>query len=187
MIKTYDLTTGRWSFACNGVSILYWHYYNWAQSICGHFTCGSFGVWSLWPVTLGRPRYGAICPIPGRNNNWADYRFAPSQWETALLCNDVSHWLGANLESALYKVSVASWDTKGAQTFSAQWPIYMRGWSAPSVLCMYICNEIFTGYVLLYFVEVISAKLVDSFNSYTHIHQGPLLLTWFNFNPSMDN
>ena len=29
----------------------------------------------------------------------ADYRFAPSQWETALLCNDVSHWMGANLES----------------------------------------------------------------------------------------
>ena len=26
---------------------------------------------------------------------------APSQWETALLCNDVSHWLGASLESAL--------------------------------------------------------------------------------------
>ena len=23
----------------------------------------------------------------------ADPRFAPSQWETALLCNDVSHWL----------------------------------------------------------------------------------------------
>ena len=31
----------------------------------------------------------------------ADSRFAPSQWETALLCNDVSHWLGAKLESAL--------------------------------------------------------------------------------------
>ena len=30
-----------------------------------------------------------------------DSRFAPRQWETALLCNDVSHWLGANLESAL--------------------------------------------------------------------------------------
>ena len=28
----------------------------------------------------------------------ADSRFAPSQWETALLCNDVSHWLGTNLE-----------------------------------------------------------------------------------------
>ena len=31
----------------------------------------------------------------------ADSRFAPSQWETALFCNDVSHWLGTSLESAL--------------------------------------------------------------------------------------
>ena len=30
----------------------------------------------------------------------ADSRFAPRQWETALLCNDVSHWLGASLKSA---------------------------------------------------------------------------------------
>ena len=28
-------------------------------------------------------------------------RFAVSQWETALLCNVISHWSGANLESAL--------------------------------------------------------------------------------------
>ena len=33
--------------------------------------------------------------------NRADSRFAPSQWET-LLCNDVSHWLGASLELALH-------------------------------------------------------------------------------------
>ena len=31
----------------------------------------------------------------------ADSRFAPSQWETALHCNDISNWLGANLESTL--------------------------------------------------------------------------------------
>ena len=31
----------------------------------------------------------------------ADSGFAPSHWETALLCNDVSHWLGASLESFL--------------------------------------------------------------------------------------
>ena len=31
----------------------------------------------------------------------ADSRFAPSQWETTLLCNDVSHWLGARLKSTL--------------------------------------------------------------------------------------
>ena len=31
----------------------------------------------------------------------ADYRLAPSQWETSLQSNAVFHWLGANLESAL--------------------------------------------------------------------------------------
>ena len=36
-----------------------------------------------------------------RDRKRADSRFAPSQWETALHSNDVSHWLGASLESAL--------------------------------------------------------------------------------------
>ena len=35
------------------------------------------------------------------NNGIADSRFAPSQWETSLQSNAVSHWLGTNLESAL--------------------------------------------------------------------------------------
>ena len=34
----------------------------------------------------------------------ADPRFAPSQWDTALLCNNISHWLGASLESALFYI-----------------------------------------------------------------------------------
>ena len=40
--------------------------------------------------------------IPGNYLYMADSRFAPSQWETALLCNDVSHLLGVNLESAMF-------------------------------------------------------------------------------------
>ena len=36
----------------------------------------------------------------------ADSSFAPSQWEMVLLCNDVSHWLGASLESALSHVPI---------------------------------------------------------------------------------
>ena len=32
----------------------------------------------------------------------ADSMLAPSQWETALLCNDVSAWLGANVETVQY-------------------------------------------------------------------------------------
>ena len=38
-------------------------------------------------------------------NYWylqADSSFAPSQWETSLLCNNVSHWLDVSLEPALY-------------------------------------------------------------------------------------
>ena len=34
----------------------------------------------------------------------ADTRLPPSQWETSSQCNTMSHWLGANLESALYSV-----------------------------------------------------------------------------------
>ena len=35
------------------------------------------------------------------SSNRAESRFATSQWEMALLCNNVSHWLGASLESAM--------------------------------------------------------------------------------------
>ena len=54
-----------------------------------------------------------VCPsawITYNQGVWcyrAASRFAPSQWETALLCDDASHWLGASLESALcYSVSL---------------------------------------------------------------------------------
>ena len=39
--------------------------------------------------------------------NRDDSRLAPSQWETSLQSNAVSHWLGANLESALLWLSAA--------------------------------------------------------------------------------
>ena len=42
-----------------------------------------------------------VCKLQ-RNNVSADSRIAPSQWETSLQSNAVSHWLGANLESALW-------------------------------------------------------------------------------------
>ena len=42
------------------------------------------------------------CPIEIYSR--ADSRFTPSQWEITLLCNDLSHWLGASLESTLYSL-----------------------------------------------------------------------------------
>ena len=54
---------------------------------------GESAGWDQW-IPVGRK---AIAWIYRR----ADSRVTPSQWETPLLCNGVSHWLGANLESAL--------------------------------------------------------------------------------------
>ena len=56
------------------------------------------GVWSIWYTVVGLLSHG-INPTDWHTSY--DSRLAPSQWETALLCNAVSHWLGANLESAL--------------------------------------------------------------------------------------
>ena len=42
----------------------------------------------------------------------ADSRFVPSQCETALLCNDVSNWLGASLDLALHLCHVRTWWSK---------------------------------------------------------------------------
>ena len=92
---------------------------------------GCHNFWHIWTVATldyGRKVVSEICPslcfhfgavwcMPGQTSadrvlltpnthvymNRADSRFAPSQWETPLLCNDVSHWLGASLESVLYE------------------------------------------------------------------------------------
>ena len=57
----------------------------------------------------------------------ADSKFAPSQWETVLLCNDVSHWLGPILESALIlafkTIYVTSEDE--AQRIETLWSLIM--------------------------------------------------------------
>ena len=86
----------------------------------------------------------------------ADSRFAPCQWETALLCNDVSHWLGTSLESALNMWMVLV-------IIGFRWTnvdMSIRSWPKE--------------YVTVHF-----------YDSALDIELGPLLLTWINFNPSM--
>ena len=61
------------------------------------------GSWRLGKAGCVNPRspasagHGSTFGVDIRT----DSRFAPSQWETSLQSNAVSHWLGANLESAL--------------------------------------------------------------------------------------
>ena len=66
------------------------------------------------PIRLDRSTPTDCCDLSPVNGGWsrwklsrfcyfrADSRFSPSQWETALLSNDVSNWLGASLKSSLY-------------------------------------------------------------------------------------
>ena len=67
----------------------------------------SNGQWWITEITnvlnIPRRRHPAQTILPF-DIMWcrADSRFAPSQWETALLCNVVPHSLGANIESDLW-------------------------------------------------------------------------------------
>ena len=54
------------------------------------FYGGSFGTYKRHPML-----HSILWTIR------ADFKFAPSQWEMVLLCNDTSHWLDPSLESAL--------------------------------------------------------------------------------------
>ena len=55
--------------------------------------------WLILPISL---RFTSVALRQSYNcSSRAESRFVTSQWETALLCNNVSRWLGASLESAL--------------------------------------------------------------------------------------
>ena len=83
------------------------------QSWCWLFETSSR---SLWRHCNGKSliwNHGHISQGTMRSDNWAfkcsetiynraDSMLAHSQWETSLHSNAVSHWLGANLESAMY-------------------------------------------------------------------------------------
>ena len=55
----------------------------------------------MWHCTLESQYFLCHLCKHSEQNTRADSRLAPSQWATALLCNDVSHWLGASLGSTL--------------------------------------------------------------------------------------
>ena len=72
---------------------------------CNHSGC------SMIPSPC-RSSLSLVHSVTAQCDSWprAVSRFAPSQWETALLCNDVSHWLGASLEPALMAMGSIVWN-----------------------------------------------------------------------------
>ena len=98
----------------------------------------------LWIIQNGYPnpveycntaRFKILSNKKSFINIRADSRLAPSQWEMLLQSNAVSHWLGANLESALtISVVHSSWllhsinhdDVIKWKHFPCYWP-FVRG------------------------------------------------------------
>ena len=60
-----------------------------------------------------------------------DSRFAPSQWETSLQSNAVSHWLGANLDSALMALGLCFWEGTLHEDLAKSWTHEIRVLSFP--------------------------------------------------------
>ena len=59
-------------------------------------------MWQMGPAFFFHKALTVSLHSPnGRHVLMSDSRFASSQWEAALLCNDVHHWLGSSLESAM--------------------------------------------------------------------------------------
>ena len=104
-------------------------------------SCTVFGVaTSPWPVLT----------LPLWTIHRADSRFAPSQWETALLCNDVSHWLGTNLEPVqMHAVSATDLNPSQPQDYyKDRWWVYQWPVSPDDVLCLGLTSSWYHGVFL---------------------------------------
>ena len=111
----------------------------------------------------------------------ADSRFVPSQWETTLLCNDISHWLGASLKSGLLHL-LASSDCFRSNTHKAR-NIQVRGafqkgsWALKSNFHLWIKCTSFNAWVR-YFVWNFKGDLWNSTQNMWLIHWK----MWFLYN-----
>ena len=89
-------------------------------------------------LRASKRRQTALWPVYCR----VDYRLAPNQWETSLKCNAVSYWLRANLESALYCLSMGV-------VFYALWYV---GTPSTNEKRHYISNNFWQWFILQYII-----------------------------------
>ena len=121
--------------------------------------CLLAGLWSNapWPQWPSAGSYTSEAASGGHytskfsTQHRADSGLAPSQWETALLCNDISHWLRTSLESALQHIShtlfplylqLINWTSSFVmQIIRKQLPQFLGGWSEKTCI-FYICTNV---------------------------------------------
>ena len=124
--------------------------------------------------------------------NLADSRSAPSQWETSLQSNAVSHWLGANLESALrfvgrsLQLSLVSVSTRVPVSISRLFSTFMRlGYSGRTGSRTLVVDTLATKATRTSSLMALISRITWSCLPWVGISTTPLL-TWINFNPSVD-
>ena len=64
----------------------------------------------------------------------ADSRFVPSQWDTVLLCNDVSHWMGASLQSACYSMALMNAKQHKPSELTSHPIAHIHSWAMASIV-----------------------------------------------------
>ena len=105
----------------------------------------------------------------------ADSRFVPSQWETALFCYDVSHWLVANLESALY---VSHLDMSRPYLVLCvkfvEWYINADGIVLNVNIVISSCYILSSNHGDLIIISLLCAKTIISYLYITYMHIGGL-------------
>ena len=109
--------------------IKYHHISVWIMHLCTSSLCTNTTVlsWCQGAITCWH-RADGCDGIVGRSGRQFPSRFgsrfAPSLWETVWLCDNVRHWLGANLGSVLFSARVRPFRPT------------MGIWSPPSPLCV---------------------------------------------------
>ena len=96
---------------------------------------GSLSSWTYSRLAPSQWETALLCNDVSHWLGRNDSRFAPSQWETALHCNDVSHWLGASLGSTLLLCCRPSPDAETDVTRNTVLPLSCQG---PPVVCGYV-------------------------------------------------
>ena len=106
---------------------LHWLYFLWMvhsdkwflQSTCPMDKCIRFEI-SKRDIRYRYLNFNMTLPTDVLVMSRADSRFAPSQWETSLQSKAVSHWLGANLESAS-RFAPSQWETSLQSKAVSHW------------------------------------------------------------------
>ena len=131
------------------LSIPAWDTCFWRQSphIIWHWYSGNIRIAGNPPEFKIRHGWYAwkLYHVKHENGHRYDSRLAPSQWETALQSNAVSHWLGTNLESAVVSTRHELTETMLAPTsvYHASSFVRLATWNIHEQLHVHVvsCSE----------------------------------------------